>query len=149
MAVVFIDCRFDYCNFSDSKINHTAFRTAKFLGCNIQNVNFAMVDKFIFEIDFQDCILDFSKFYALKMKGLSFRKCSLVAVDFMETDLTRVVFENCDLYRAEFSKANCSNSDFKTSRNYSIDPSKTKVKKAIFSKSEVKGLLFKHDLVIV
>ncbi|MEO0060183.1 MAG: hypothetical protein RLZZ312_1835, partial [Bacteroidota bacterium] len=72
-----------------------------------------------------------------------------VAVDFMATDLQQVIFDNCDLYRAEFSKANCAKTDFKTSRNYTIDPAKTNINKAIFSKSEAKGLLFKHDLQIM
>lgn len=66
----------------------------------------------------------------------------------MATDLTEVFFENCDLYRAEFSKANANKANFKTSINYTIDPSKTKIKKAIFSINEVKGLLYKHDLIV-
>lgn len=66
----------------------------------------------------------------------------------MSTDLTSVIFDNCDLYRSEFSKAIANKADFKTSYNYTIDPSKTKLKKAIFSKENVKGLLFKHDLII-
>ena len=82
------------------------------------------------------------------MKGTSFTNCSIVAVDFMSTDLTEVVFENCDLYRTEFAKAIANKADFKTSYNYTIDPTKTKLKKAIFSLNEAKGLLFKHELII-
>jgi uncharacterized protein YjbI with pentapeptide repeats len=107
-----------------------------------------MCDKLIFEIAFNDCILDFSKFYTLKIKGTNFKNCSLVAVDFMATDLTSVVFDNCDLYKSEFSTAIANKADFKTSFNYTIDPSKTKLKNAIFSKENVKGLLFNHDLSI-
>ena len=66
----------------------------------------------------------------------------------MATDLTEVVFDDCDLYRSEFSKAIANKANFKTSYNYTIDPSKTKIKKAIFSLNEVKGLLFKHELSI-
>jgi hypothetical protein len=46
-------------------------------------VNFAMCDKFIFEVHFKGVVLDFSKFYTLKMKGTTFTDSSLVAVDFM------------------------------------------------------------------
>lgn len=74
--------------------------------------------------------------------------CSIVAVDFMGTDLTEVVFDNCDLYRSEFGKANANKANFKTSYNYTIDPTKTKIKKAKFSLNGVKGLLFKHEIVV-
>jgi uncharacterized protein YjbI with pentapeptide repeats len=66
----------------------------------------------------------------------------------MNTDLTAVIFDNCDLYHSEFNKAIANKANFRTSYNYAIDPEKTKVKKAIFSLSEVKGLLYKHDLKI-
>ena len=146
MAVTFIDCVFNDCNLNGTKINHSAFRTATFNHCQIKEVNFAMCDKLIFEIAFKDCILDFSKFYTLKIKETSFTNCSLVAVDFMATDLTAVIFENCDLYRAEFDKAIANKANFKTARNYTIDPIRTKIKKAVFSLEEVKGLLFRHDI---
>ena len=148
LAVTFIDCTFNNCIFSGARINYVAFRTVNFNHCQIQEVNFAMCDKLIFEIHFNGCVLDFSKFYTLKIKGTTFTNCSMVAVDFMSTDLTGVLFDNCDLYRSEFSKAIADKADFRTSRNYTIDPEKTKIRKAIFSKDGIKGLLFKHDLVI-
>ncbi len=148
IALSFIDCTFINCIFNETKINHVAFRTAYFNGCKIKDVNFAMCDKFIFEIHFKDCTLDFSKFYALKMKRTSFTNCSLVAVDFMSADLSEVVFDSCDLYKSEFEKAILIKTDFKTSYNYSIDPTKSKLKKTLFSLENVKGLLFKHDIIV-
>jgi uncharacterized protein YjbI with pentapeptide repeats len=148
IAVTFIDCTFNNCNFNNSKINHVALRTVFFNSCKIKEVNFAMCDKLIFEIHFNDCVLDFSKFYTLKMKGTTFMDCSIIAVDFMSTDLTEVVFDNCDLYRSEFAKAIANKANFKTSYNYTIDPTKTKLKKAIFSLDGLKGLLYKHDIIV-
>lgn len=148
IGVTFIDCTFNNCNFNNAKINYVAFRTVHFNKCKIKEVNFAMCDKLIFEIHFKDCILDFSKFYALKIKGTTFTNCSLIAVDFMATDLTEVCFNNCDLYRSEFDKAIANKADFSTSYNYTIDPEKTKIKKAVFSINGLKGLLDKHDIVI-
>ncbi|MDQ8014552.1 MAG: pentapeptide repeat-containing protein [Flavobacterium nitrogenifigens] len=148
LAVTFIDCIFNDCIFSEAKINYVALRTVTFNRCEIKEVNFAMCDKLIFEVHFNDCILDFSKFYTLKLKGTPFTNCSLIAVDFMATDLTSVLFDNCDLYRSEFNKAIANKADFKTSYNYTIDPSKTKLKKAVFSLKEVKGLLFTHDVIV-
>lgn len=148
IAVTFIDCTFNDCVFSGAKINYVAFRTVFFNRCKIEDVNFAMCDKLIFEIHFKECILDFSKFYTLKIKGTTFVDCSIIAVDFMATDLTQVVFENCDLYRSEFSKAIANKANFKTSYNYTIDPTKTKIKKAVFSLAGLKGLLAKYDIVV-
>jgi uncharacterized protein YjbI with pentapeptide repeats len=148
IGVVFIDCTFTDCVFSGAKINHVALRTVFFNRCKISTVNFAMCDKLIFEIHFKECTLDFSKFYTLKIKGTTFVDCSIIAVDFMSTDLTEVVFDNCDLYRSEFGKANANKANFKTSYNYTIDPTKTKIKKAVFSLNELKGLLYKYDIIV-
>lgn len=147
-AVTFIDCIFNHCDFNSTRINHVAFRTVYFNDCSIKDVNFAMCDPFIFEIHFDNCTLDFLKFYTLKIKGTTFKDCSLVAVDFMSTDLTAVDFDNCDLYRSEFNKAVANNTNFKTSFNYTIDPRKTKLKKALFSLKEVKGLLLHHHIIV-
>jgi uncharacterized protein YjbI with pentapeptide repeats len=114
----------------------------------MENVNFSMCDKLIFEVHFKECHLDFSKFYTLKLKKTTFIDCSLVAVDFMSTNLTEVIFDNCDLYRSEFANANATKANFKTSYNYTIDPTKTKIRNAAFSLNEIKGLLFKHELII-
>ena len=100
IGVVFIDCIFNDCVFSGAKINHVALRSVFFNRCKILDVNFAMCDKLIFEVHFKECVLDFSKFYTLRIKGTTFIDCSLVAVDFMNTDLTEVAFDNCDLYRS-------------------------------------------------
>jgi hypothetical protein len=44
------------------------------------------------EIHFKKSVLDFSKFYALNMKGTHIYGC-LVAVDFMATDITDVLWQ--------------------------------------------------------
>jgi uncharacterized protein YjbI with pentapeptide repeats len=66
----------------------------------------------------------------------------------MAADLSEVVFDYCDLYRAEFDKANASKADFRTSYNYTIDPEKTKIKKATFTLEGCKGLLYKHNIIV-
>jgi len=93
-------------------------------------------------------VLDFSKFYTLKLKGTSFVHCSLIAVDFMSADLTKVLFDRCDLYRSEFAKAIANKANFKTSYNYTIDPTKTKIKKTVFALAGLKGLLAKYEVVV-
>lgn len=148
LDVTFINCTFNDCIFSGAGINYVAFRTVYFNRCHIVDVNFAMCDKLIFEIHFSDCVLDFSKFYTLKIKGTTFTNCSVIAADFMNADLTGVLFDNCDLYRAVFIKSILEKADFTTSFNYAFDPEKNKIKKAMFSLKHVKGLLAKHEIIV-
>lgn len=147
-TVTFIDCNFFDCNFKDTKINYVSLRGVQFTGCNFTAVNFAMTDQVIYEFHFKDCLLDYAKFYALKLKKMQFINCSMIAVDFMASDLTEVLFDNCNLRKAVFIDTIANKADFYTSYDYSIDPEKNKLKKAIFSTDGLKGLLEKYDLVV-
>lgn len=148
LGVAFTDCIFISCNFSDAKINYVAFRDALFTDCKFTAVNFSMVDPLLFSVEFKDCILDYSKFYTLKIKGTVFSNCSLTAVDFMNADLTGVIFDNCNLHKAVFIDTIANNADFSTSYNFSMDPEKNKLKKAKFSETGLKGLLEKYDIIV-
>lgn len=147
-SVTFIDCNFVECNFQSTKINYVSLRGVFFNKCNLTSVNFAMTDQVIFEFHFKDCLLDYSQFYALKLKKMRFINCSMIAVDFMESDLTEVLFDNCNLRRAVFIDTIANKADFSTSYDYVIDPEKNKLKKAVFSQEGLKGLLQKYDLVV-
>lgn len=147
-TVTFVDCNFFDCNFKDTKINYVSLRGVWFTKCNFTNVNFAMTDQVIFEFHFKDCLLDYAKFYALKMKKMQFINCSMIAVDFMASDLTEVLFDNCNLRRAVFIDTIANKADFSTSYDYTFDPEKNKIKKAIFSADGLKGLLEKYDIVV-
>lgn len=147
-GVAFTDCIFISCNFNEAKINYVSLRDASFTDCNFSNVNFSMVDSLLFGVEFKDCILDYAKFYTLKIKGIIFSNCSLTAVDFMSTDLTGVIFDNCNLHKAVFVDAVANKADFTTSYNFSIDPERNQLKKAMFSEAGLKGLLDKYDIIV-
>jgi uncharacterized protein YjbI with pentapeptide repeats len=147
-TVAFIDCNFFDCNFQETKVNYVSLRGVFFTRCNFTSVNFAMTDQVIYEFHFKDCLLDYSKFYALKLKKMQFINCSMISVDFMGSDLTEVLFDNCNLRRAVFINTIANKADFSTSYDYAFDPDKNKIKKAIFSTDGLKGLLEKYDLVI-
>ncbi len=147
-GTAFIDCTFVSCNFYEAKINYVAFRGALFNDCDFNGVNFSMVDPLLFEVEFRDCMLDYAKFYTLKIKGTIFSNCSLIAVDFMKTDLTAVVFDNCNMHKAVFIDAVAEKADFTTSYNFSIDPERNKLKKAQFSQAGLKGLLDKYEIIV-
>lgn len=147
-SVYFIDCTFFDCNFKDTKINYVSLRGVQFTRCDFTAVNFAMTDQVIFEFHFKDCLLDYAKFYALKLKKMQFINCSMIAVDFMGSDLTDALFDNCNLRRAVFIDTTAHKTDFYTSYDYTIDPEKNKLKKAIFSTEGLKGLLEKYDIIV-
>ena len=148
LGTAFTDCIFISCNFAEAKINYVALRDAMFTDCNFTGVNFTMVDALLFKVEFKDSILDYAKFYTLKIKGTVFTNCSLTAVDFMKTDLTGVIFDNCNLHKSVFVDAIANKADFTTSYNFSIDPEKNKLKKAKFSQAGLKGLLGKYDIIV-
>jgi uncharacterized protein YjbI with pentapeptide repeats len=66
----------------------------------------------------------------------------------MNTDLTGVIFDNCNLHKAVFIDTIANKADFTTSYNFSIDPERNKLKRAIFSEVGLKGLLHKYDLIV-
>jgi len=148
LGVAFTDCTFISCNFSEAKINYVALRDAQFTNCDFTNVNFSMVDSLLLSVHFRDCVMDYSKFYTLKIKGTTFSNCSLIAVDFMNSDLSAVIFDNCNLHKAVFIDTIANNADFCTSYNFSIDPEKNKLRKAKFSEAGLKGLLEKYELIV-
>ena len=78
----------------------------------------------------------------------TFVDSKLLEVDFAECDLTSSVFDNCDLSRATFDSTIIEITDLRTSFNFSIDPENNRIKKALFSLSEIGGLLNKYDIEI-
>jgi uncharacterized protein YjbI with pentapeptide repeats len=102
----------------------------------------------MFNANFENCFLNISSFYKLKMKGIKFISCSMHEVDFSETDLSAALFDKCDLSNALFEKTILEKVDFRTSYNYAFDPEKNKIKKAKFSHEGIAGLLGKYDIVI-
>lgn len=147
-GVVFIDCVFLDCNFASAKINYVALRGAAFNDCDFTDVNFAMVDPLLFDISFTRCTLNYAKFYTLKLPRTVFTACSIIAADFMAADLTDAIFDNCNLHQTVFFDTVAEKADFTTSFNYTIDPEKNKLRKAIFSRDGLGGLLAKHEIVI-
>ncbi len=148
VAVAFIDCNFINCNFKGTKINHVSLRNVWFTKCDFTSVNFAMTDQIIYEFHFKDSLLDYAQFYSLKLKKMQFINCSMIAVDFMESDLTEALFDNCNLRHAVFIGTTANKTDFSTSYDFIIDPEKNKLKRAVFSRDNVAGLLKKYDLLI-
>lgn len=147
-TVSFVDCNFFDCNFQETKLNYVSLRGVFFTKCNFTAVNFAMTDQVIYEFHFKDCLLDYTQFYALKLKKMQFINCSMISADFMGSDLTEVLFDNCNLRRTVYIDSVLHKTDFSTSYDYTLDLDKNKIKKPIFSSDGLRGLLEKYDIVV-
>jgi fluoroquinolone resistance protein len=147
-GINFLECYFDGCNLGMTKLGKTGFREIKFTGCKLLGLHFDHCNRIGLAMEFDNCILNLSSFYQLKLKGTIFTNSILHEVDLAEADLSNTVFDNCDLKGTMFDNTNIEHADFRTAYNYSIDPAKNKIKKAKFSMQGLIGLLDKYDIVI-
>lgn len=146
--LMFADCQFRECNLALCNVGNTAFQNVLFMDCKLVGIDFSKAGDFLFEVSFENCLLDNAIFYKKKNKSARFSNCSLVEADFSEADLSNVVFDNCNFFRAFFDRSVLKGADFTTSYNYSIDPDTNIIKKAKFSASGLPGLLAKYDIIV-
>jgi uncharacterized protein YjbI with pentapeptide repeats len=144
----FMDCEFIDCNLSMINLSGTFLKTVVFKNCKLLGIQFQSVQDFLFNVQFQDCVLDYSSFANKKMPKTKFNSCSLKEVSFIGANLNHSIFENCNLERAIFNETELSGSDFRTAYNYTIDPEFNPMKKAKFSTQGIIGLLDKYDIKI-
>jgi fluoroquinolone resistance protein len=144
----FMDCNFKSCNFSLTILQDAGLKNIHFTGCKLMGIDFSKCNNFLFSVQFQDCNLDYSSFFKMKMKKTPFIDCSIKEVDFADTDLSMAVFKNCDLLNTSFMRTNLEKADLRSATNYSFDPDLNKIKKARFSAEGALGLLAKYNLDI-
>ncbi|MEY4273215.1 MAG: Adenylate cyclase [Bacteroidota bacterium] len=137
----FVDCTFESCNFSLVKLSGASLQKVHFKDCKMQGIRFEACNPFLFEVHFQNCVLNLSSFYQINGKGMSLKECSLHEVDFTEANFTEAKFEDCDLAGALFDRTNLEKADLRTAYNYRISPTINRLKKAKFSQEGLAGLL--------
>lgn len=144
----FMDCEFIDCNLSMTKLVLTSLKTVHFKDCKLLGIQFNTCNDFLFEVSFQECVLDYSSFANKKMLKTKFDSCSMKEISFIGTNLTNSIFENCNLENAVFNDTQLAAADFRTAYNYKIDPEFNPMKKAKFSSQGIIGLLDKYDIKI-
>lgn len=144
----FMDCEFIDCNLSMAKLAATSLKTVHFRDSKLLGIQFNSCTDFLFSVNFQDCVLDYSSFANKKMPKTSFNTCSMKEVSFIGTNLVNSAFENCNLDNAIFNDTQLAGADFRTAYNYKIDPEFNPMKKAKFSTQGIVGLLDKYDIKI-
>jgi fluoroquinolone resistance protein len=145
----FIDCVFEDCDLSMMKWDRSTLNNAVFKSCKILGVNFSQCADFLFAVEFDACILDYSSFMGKKMLKTKFIKSSLKETTFTQADLSGSVFDECNLLETVFRQTNLTSVNFSTAYNFIIDPELNTLNKAIFATHSLPGLLHKYNLKIV
>jgi len=130
------------------KLNHCQLNNIHFKECKLIGINFSACLDFLFEVRFENCVLDYASFARKKMGKTAFLNTSMKNVDLSESDLTKATFTHADLNGALFDRTILKEADLTTAINYSIDPEQNNIKKAKFSLHGVAGLLHKYDITI-
>ena len=144
----FVDCTFTDCNLSMCKIEMTAFKSVSFQNCKMLGLRFDLSNPFLFRIKTRECILDLSNFRGTDLSRSTFDQSQIREVDFTDANLTSAGFDGCDLHLSTFENTNLENCDFQTARNFSIDPVRNLMKKAVFGKLNIEGLVRHLPIVI-
>lgn len=146
--IKFIECEFEACNFTQTKWVNTSIQSCEFKTCKMLGLDFSGLNLFLLSLSFEECQLNLSNFYQLKLKRTNFLNCQLQETDFTEANLSQSSFERSQLRGAIFDHTNLTEVDFRLSESFSIDPENNTIKKAKFLKETLPGLLDKYKIRI-
>jgi fluoroquinolone resistance protein len=145
---LFVDCEFICCNLSNINVDNCSFRGVLFDDCKLINVTFAAINPFLLNWAFKKCKIEFCNFGGLKMKHSKFIESVIRGTDFVNVDLDGADFADSDLQNSKFHNAILENANFAGARNYYIDPTGNRLKKARFSAPEVLSLLAPFNIKV-
>jgi len=144
----FVECVFDACNLSSIIIDEVSFKDVEFINSKLIGIDFSVCNNFMLSFSFDNCTLDYSLFYKLKIKNTKYLDCSIREVDFSECDLQSSSFSNCNLDRSVFNQTNLEKVDFRTAVNFIINPESNMMKKSKFSILGANTLLDSFKIII-
>ena len=144
----FVDCEFINCNLTGIKLGQTAFKNCTFKSCKLMGLHFFNCNTFLLEFHFQECTLDLSSFYGLKIPKTQFKTCRLHEVDFTNAELKGSIFSGSSLASALFDNTNVELCDFRNTENLNLSPILNSIKKAIFDRQSAMGLLHALQIII-
>lgn len=148
LNIDFTDCGFINCNLSNVKFNFCGLQNVTFTDCKLMGADFFQSKDFMFSVNFDNCNMDYTSFDKKKMYKSTFRNCRVHGANFTQADLSRSTLFNCDLHDSIFLNTDLSGVDFTTCINFLIDPETNTIKKAKFSRNDLTGLLYRHDIII-
>jgi len=146
--VRFTDCTFASCDLSNVNVTKASLQETVFKDCKMLGFRFDSCDQLGLTVRFENCQLDHSSFYQVKLNHTVFLNCSLREVDFTESDLRNTIMDQCELMAATFDHTNLERANLTTSLNYSINPENNRIRGARFSLPAVVGLLDAYEIEI-
>jgi len=149
----FVDCRFAACDLSNAKVPNARFRDVAFAGSKLLGIDWtvtgdATATRLPLSIGFEDCVVSYASFVALRLRGLQLHHCVAQEADFTDADLTEATLRESDLTGARFGHTNLTRADFRDAYGYAIDPTINPVKGARFSLPEAASLLRTFGVII-
>jgi uncharacterized protein YjbI with pentapeptide repeats len=147
----FMMCRFAGCDLSLAKPENCKFTDVEFVECKLVGVDWTAIgdtkaDRLLFSASFDRCVLDYGVLKGLPAKKLA--KCSAREVDFTEGDLQDADCRETDFAGATFLRSDLRGANFVGARNYAIDVTQNKVRKARFSWPDAMALTATFGVVI-
>jgi fluoroquinolone resistance protein len=152
-SCAFHECIFKACDLSLAKLPGCSFKAVKFVDCQLIGLDWTETTwaggRVIFKpADFTGCVLNYSTFMGLDLKGAVLRKCIAREVSFEEADLTRADCRGTDFSGSRFNHTNLTETDFTGALNYAVSPVDNTLKKTKFSLPEAMSLLHEMDIVL-
>jgi fluoroquinolone resistance protein len=167
----FDSCVFESCTFNEATLSHCRFTKCRFSKCDMslfrpENCRFDEVvfidsklvgvdwtlsgstnaDRLLFGVTFERCVLDYGVFKGMPLKMLA--KCAAQEADFTEAILADGDCRETDFAGATFMRCDLRGANFVGARNYTIDVTQNKVRKARFSWPEAQSLVTVFGVVI-
>lgn len=146
--ISFLECTFIDCQMSNCKVGNATFNEVTFDNCKLLGIHFFECNPFLISLIFKDCNLELASFQNMDIPKSSFENCNLNAADFSYTNLTASSINNCNLINTKFQNSILEKVDFRQSYNFQIDPENNSLKKAIFTRDHLEGLLSKYGIII-
>ncbi len=144
----FAECIFRDCDLSLADLDRTALQDVTFERCKLVGARFDHCHTFLLSVAFAQCILDLASFHGLKLKGTRFTGCRMRETDLSDADLSNASFAECDLGAALFDGTVLEGADLRSAVNYSIDPTRNRLRKARFAAEGLSGLLDRTGIII-
>jgi len=148
----FIECDFIDCNLSLIKLTSSKMSNLSFEGCKMIGIDWTMCDWTSLltpePIRFNECVLNDSNFFGLKLDDLVMKTSRAKEVDFRDAILKKANFTATDFKGALFEKTHLEEADFTDAQNTYIDLRSNYLQGAIFSRYEAPYLLEAMGIVL-
>ena len=99
-------------------------------------------------VNFDECLLDHSRFIGLDLSETKFINCKARQMDFEGANLENADFSGADLEGTRFINCDLSRANFSNALNYAINAGQNKLHKTHFSLPEAVSLLHSLDIIL-